>query len=701
MLLLPDEDDEDGEDEQRKPEAFPLLPNEQPWQAEARAAQCRQACRRVAKLVRDELGVNSTTLSGMVAWLLAPRPLTTVGHRLPAAVMESHMGATVDRSVYHPQLRAALRAQQPLGVVVPLSCGECGVPAQVLGQVGAALWKALAACQRETRARKTRSEREAVVGEPKLPSSVHLLQTVAELAAEWRREAGQAEGGPVHVVLLVEDFAGCDRRALRSLFRSLAEAQHGEAWCGGALAFSAVLWASAEAEIEAGLLDHLYWTRYPFLPAAAMLKNVLCAALLDTHLPFLLPAPVHAWIVTHFARESHSLAWLLHVLQTVIVHHYSTAAGSWVNVRHGCAPPDGFERELQRMFPPLQGRPESAVLQLWRQKQLDFESFRKRRMHAFVHLWRLLLRWSGSRVGPLLEEYGTYLTHCARASGDYKKHVFGLVREALFQDMQRRHDDVLDELRQLASDGGAQYPWLGRALAALEQEPEVEAAAQPQKQAAPAVPRPLAQEEYVLCKPKDALLRSAVASNPNVRAGAAAPPRAVYSSRRESPLLPPQASEERQVRGMLRCVEALCAELQPPTPAQFPMLQVSVYGGSEAQLPAMLWGDARRQALAQLAQPSWRCVCCRPESLIGDRKRVRTSLNFSSSSSTHEDVCIAFAFQGQGRIDFDAWEKQFLEQAGGETEAARVRFHRALRDLQCMGLACWSSNSVLLSKSEF
>ncbi len=119
----------------------------------------------------------------------------------------------------------------------------------------------------------------------------------------------------------------------------------------------------------------------------------------------------------------------------------------------------------------------------------------------------------------------------------------------------------------------------------------------------------------------------------------------------------------------------------------------------------MLWGDARRQALQQLAQPSWKCVCCRPDSVFGERKRMRSSgaaLRSSSGMSlaTHEDVCIAFAFPGQRRVDFDAWEKHFLEHAGGEVAEARARFHRALRDLQCMGLACWSLNSVYLSKNE-
>ncbi len=408
-----------------------------------------------------------------------------------------------------------------------------------------------------------------MAGEPKPPSSAHLLRTAAELAAEWRREAAE-ERGPVHVLLLLEDFAACERRVLRSLFRGLAEAQGGEDWCRGTLAFSVVLWASAETEIEAGLLDHLYWTRYPFLPAAAMLKNVLCAALLDTHLPFLMPAAVHSWIVAHFARESHSLAWLLHVLQTVIVHQYSTAAGAWATVRPGRAPPDGFERELQRMFPPLQGRPEGEALRLWRDKQEELESYRKRRMHAFVHLWRLLLRWNPGRVEPLLEEYGTHLAlSSARGGGDYRRHVVGLVREVLFQDMQRRYEEVRGELQLLAGESGAQYPWLGRALAALEREEE-EPREQP-RLAVPTPPRPLGQEDFVLSKPRDALLRagSAAGNNPNVRAGAAPPPRAVY---RDSPLA--GTSDERQVRQMLRCVETLCAELQPPSPAQFPMLQV-------------------------------------------------------------------------------------------------------------------------------
>jgi hypothetical protein len=83
------------------------------------------------------------------------------------------------------------------------------------------------------------------------------------------------------------------------------------------------------------------------------------------------------------------------------------------------------------------------------------------------------------------------------------------------------------------------------------------------------------------------------------------------------------------------------------------------------------------------------------------KQRSNGSILAASSLAAHEDVCIAFAFPAQGRVDFDAWEKHFLEQAGGEAEVTRARFHRALRDLQCMGLACSSANSVFLSKNEF
>ncbi len=694
-------------------EAFPRLPYEQAWQAEARAAQCRQACRRVSTLVRDELGVNSTTLSGMVAWLLSSRPATVLGRRLPAAVMESHMGATVDRSVYHPQLRAALRDQCALGVVVPVSSSECAVPTQALALVGAALWKALVASQRDARARKSRSEREVVPVDPRPPPSAHVLQTVAAVAQEWRREAGTRgdEEPPVQVMLLMEDFASCDRRALRSLFRCLAEAQHTEEWCRVSLSFTVVLWASAEAELEAGLLDHLFWTRYPFLPAAAMLKNVLCAALMDTHLPFLLPASVYCWIVRHFAEESHSLAWLLHVLQTVIVHFYSTTPGAWVHVRHGCAPPEGFEEELARMFPALRPGPAAArgttVLQLWRQKLEEFEQYRKRRMYAFTHLWRLLLIWNPDKTKPLLEEYGYYLSLSNAAGGSvhYEQHVrsnviLDVIKLGDEAEMQRRSDAVLEELRKLVAENGEQHAWLAKALAASELTNEPPAAAADAAASSPAAvvaAAPAPEREYVLRKPKDLLLEPSVRSNPNVRAGAVAR----SNLRKDKAAVTPPLSNDCKVRAMLSCVAVLFAELKEPTEARMPLLKVSMYAGSEHELPPMLWGDHRRQVQQQLGQPSLNCSCCKSESVF---KRSKSSSNLSlASGATHEDVCVAFSFPGYGKVDFNAWEKHFATHLGPSVEAGQVknRFHRAVRDLQCMGLASFSANSAFLLKSDY
>lgn len=587
--------------------------------------------------------------------------------------------------MYHPQLRTALRANCALSCLVPISSQDATLVSQVLSLVGNALWKvsvdslwwgknkiivffffcqALQACLRENRAARARTERE--MEDSSLPWSLHTLPTILALAEAWRREAGKKE--QVHVVLLLEEYSASERAVLRSLFHSLTEATSQEPF-RSSLAFGVVLWASSETEMEADLFDHLFWTRYPFLPASTMLKNVLFAALVEPTLPFVLPAPIYTWILQHFTNESHSLAWLLHVLNAVTVSFFSTTAGSWVLSPQETAP-DGCESELQRLFPPGT----KSVLKEWSQQLDQWKQYRAGRVEAFLVLWRLLLRWNPVKTRSLLEEYGEYLT--LSAVGRFDQHVrTAIVSEAVActpEELQRRFDAVLEEMRLLAT--GSQPVFVARALHELEQAALPANAEQQQQQPQEQHPAQAhavavaASDEYVLKKPKDLLLEpSRGSNNPNLRRSSSA---AHGLSRRDS--LSSSivgVGDDRKVASLLRCLEHLLSELSPPTLARFPLMPYCVFP-ADTNMSALLWGDHRRQVLAQLDKPSWKCVCCRSSGgVLNDRKKTRKETE-SESVESHEDICLAFSFVPRGgRVDFGEWELYFCNKIGMETSS--------------------------------
>jgi hypothetical protein len=103
----------------------PASGEEKPWMQAKRHKLCEEVTTAVDTLIEKELHANSEQLSSMVSWLCSssrPEHTRLLGDRLVGAVMQSNMGATVDRAVYHPLLRAslALANNWPLSVVVPL-----------------------------------------------------------------------------------------------------------------------------------------------------------------------------------------------------------------------------------------------------------------------------------------------------------------------------------------------------------------------------------------------------------------------------------------------------------------------------------------------------------------------------------------------------------------------------------------------------
>ena len=666
---------------------LPALAGEEDWEGEARATQCRAACAQVTRLVRTELGVNTHTLACLVEWLLVSRPPSVLGARLPAAVMQSHMGATVDRRVYHPQLRSALRSRHPLALLLPLAPADCRAPASALARAGEAVWASRCAARRRNDAQRPRGEREA--GEESAPAGGHSLATAEAAAEGWAREEGSE--GPVHVMLLVEETAACEKTALRGLFKCLAENK------SDAIVFSVVLWASAETELDADLMDHLYWTSYPFLPAVTMLKNVMYAVLIEPNLPFLLPWETYSWIVRHFADESHSLAWLLHVLHSIIFSFYIHTPGSWAlqpHLQHD-APP-GLDAQLKRIFGFSSRTEWLAGLGEWKQ-------FRKRRFEAFVELWELLRQWNPERTKSLFEEYAVFL----RKGKSFSHYVESeMVRGVLLSgraEIKRRYDATLAAL----VGNRTRLPRARNELENVDKSPEAESGGGVVVVDTGVVAN--TSTDSFLRKqlnPRDRLLSASTSNVAALKHGG------VSSLRRSSSMVSTTTSgdDDKYVRAVLRCVRVILADLELPSESR--LLEVSQFVAKQS-MPAMLWGDTRAEVIDQLRHPSWSCACCSYAGSLSERKNERAKKKAKSDAndeeadskkrerSSHEDICLAFSFDKAGRVDFAEWEAYFTARVDTEDAAeAKKRFHRAVRDLQCVGLASFSNSSAFLSKDD-
>ncbi len=81
--------------------SFPLLDGEREWMRVRRQRAYDAAMQSVERLIQTELHANERQLVDVVTWLTAHADME-LGERMPAAFMQSNMGATVDRDVYHP-----------------------------------------------------------------------------------------------------------------------------------------------------------------------------------------------------------------------------------------------------------------------------------------------------------------------------------------------------------------------------------------------------------------------------------------------------------------------------------------------------------------------------------------------------------------------------------------------------------------------
>jgi hypothetical protein len=111
--------------------------------------------------------------------------------------------------------------------------------------------------------------------------------------------------------------------------QTLAECSRRQHQSTRVLSFSVVLWASSETPLDAHLFEHLYLSRFVFIPPSTMLNNVVFAALVEPALPFDLPGDVFNWIVRHMENHSNSLLWLAHILKCFARLHFMQET-SWL-----------------------------------------------------------------------------------------------------------------------------------------------------------------------------------------------------------------------------------------------------------------------------------------------------------------------------------------------------------------------------------
>lgn len=728
-----------GAGQQRREKDFHRLAGElgDGWEGRARTLMCRVTCERISQMVRQELKLNNDVLLHMVDFLLALRPSSVQGGRLPAAVMQSHMGATVDRQIYQPRLRELLKPPVAhMSVLVPVTSAECSVVSDVLALIGSSLWKEYHLALRRQQEQRSRRERSGEVDLPKVPASASSLRTICAIAAQWRALDPSCLQ-PVQVMILLEDFASVDRSVLRSLFRALAEAQFGEPWCRGIVAFSVVLWASAEVDLRAELLDHLYLVEKPFLPATTMLGNVLFALLVEPQLPCVLPADVYSWLLDHFTNESHSLAWLLHVLHALVFDYFSRGPGSWTihSLQDGSVPP-GLVDELQRLLPPLARLPKDQVRDTWLASLDKWNEYRLEVSQAFVELWRVTRILLPNELS-ILESYGKYL-QCGSCEVYGQKLRTALTEHLVLQsEGQQIHlaSQIETELS-LLKQGRPDAPHLERALnilgAALHHngraaKSEGEGLSATASTAPPPPPPPLVVAPVL--KPKDLLLSRTSdgarhhGSSGGGSGGGGAPGTSAGSSvnigngstgvRRGGKGTVNLMVEMLPVgRSLLECLDALLQPLHPPADEVVAALaKLARYQGSKETMQARLLGNSREEVLRQLQEPNLDCLCCKQ----GGLKRSRSSFLGSSTAGleasqgntgscaidTQEDVCIVYQValknHSKGEVHVDEWQRLFFERIGQSDADAVARFKRAVGDLQGLGLVHVRNRKIAVS----
>ena len=676
--------------------------HEEGWEARARTHLSRTTCEKISQLIDQELKLNHDVLADMAAFLLAPRAHAVQGKRLPAAVMQSHMGATVDRQVYQPRLRELLRPPlAELSVVVPVSSVECHVVADALALVGGALWTEYQGLVRRNQRLLSRHARSSDTAFPKVPSSVNSLRTICSLAETWRELAlpensDPSRQQPVHVMLLFEDFASVERGVLKALFGALAAAQFDESWGRGQVSFSVVLWASAAVDLRADLLDHLYLIDKPFLPAPSMLGNVLLAFLVEPQLPFVLPLDVFTWLVEHFDNESHSLAWLLHVLHALVFDFFSQTDGSWALQPLQAHEPPGLVLELRRLLPSLRNLSEdSLVRQGWLDGLEQWNAHRSEHALAVVELWRILRILAPRAHASLLDFVGQQLRFPSWAT--QREHVVAVVREALLSrdaaDFDLLEKSVFAELETLRA-ARPDAVQLERAQRIMEEEEGV--AEEPE------IAEPIVSEMHDLdTSNAAAVLKPAAALQRSISVGGLRTLRstgAIPGGGRRAVLLPERMSAMQ--RKLLRVAETLLIPLRAPEEGLLADLnRLGRYRGSRAILAGRLLGHSHSDVLEQLRSPTaLKCRCCATQSAAHriPRRKSRSGLmdrvddESDGQPDPHEDVCIAYQVVMQtnsnGEVRTDQWESLFLERIGLSNANGRARFKRAFGDLQCLGI---------------
>jgi hypothetical protein len=664
-------------------------------------------------VISQELKLNNDVLVEMADFLVAKRADHIQGQRLPAAIMRSHMGATVDRKVYQPKLREILkRSNVELSVVVPVASSECTVISNVLNLIGGELWKEMNLCIYNEQVALSRKERVTDTRLPKPPIFVHMMESICEIAAAWRGMGASMQ--PVHVMLLLEDFASIDSRVLKALFQFLKQAQF-DGVARGKVNFSVILWASAEVELQADLLDCMYLTEKPFLPAATMLNNVLFAVLVEPKLPFVLPASVYKWILEHFTDESHSLAWLLHILHALVFDYFSFKDGSWAIQRiTDNSTPVELEAELQRLIFPLRNVPQDQIKSAWHTLVGKLDQYRADRFQAFVDLWTIVRECIPDYKG-VLEAYGDYLEASEKSKIKYEGEMLTLLRQELLKELSAAEASFEKTKVQLAMllRVRPDAAHLQRAQQALLKEDEKEKEKKKRKkeeedadeegEEAEGEEAEGREEEEVrkptkVLKPKDLLLAPSTKSQkPN--SSVLRPQR----SRGGIKTVRSNVALSQHMEQLLGCVKELLLAVRPFDDPS--MLGLVKYQGTKERLQVRIFGNHRQEVMRQLEHPQLGCSCC-----VVDYSEMRTlkrgklgNLDDGVPMKTWEDVSVAFAVCRKGNVDIDNWERLFLQKLelpAGEAAylEGRKRFHRAVKDLQSLGVVQMRGKHFVLGR---
>ena len=671
---------EEDYDENDDKVLFDRLPvEEEDFQVERRRLLCNKTWKSLRRLVKQELNTNSYVLLGMVKWLLEhSNKKDKVGERIPAAVMLSHMGSNVDRKVYHPQVQSFLREAEPLpSIVVLIPSGECHSFAEAMGHVGTSIWGAY------QEAKKNRGQRKVALEAP--PKTLNTLQMICSIAREWLDLVGLAQG-KVHIMLMMQDIVMFDKDVLESVFRCLAEAQHKEMWCGQYVSFSVVLWASKEMQLQATMLENLYLTSFPFIDPAKMLNNILLAILIEPTLPFDLPYQTYIWITSHFKKASHSLQWLLHVLQGIIFTHFYTQSGSlMLDLGPDFHTHRNADAMLEKLAPLLQShavRERGGAVKYVRACMDKWNKYRQQRCDGFIVLWRFLNVLEGKK--NVLDCYGEYLVSCERSNVGFEEYMADILQSVrrtllgLNRGRELQQEDVVlqlfeafeKELHEMVHEKNTE------AISELLMECErilKECKEKKEEEIKVSLGKQEEQQKQVLVskKPKDQLLMKKRSSSLNRVFG-------------NSGLKAVQVVEKTQVdgnhkliSGITECLTLVMKKcLQPPSRADYPLIDFCCYrqlDKAEKTRQLSLFGPTKEEIISCYDTQHLDCECCEEDA----RKNGK-------SLATMEDINIGFDFVKKSNKTFKAedWVSFFQDVCQDEYEDAEMEEQEVVKSIQ-------------------